>query len=102
MVDSTSLTNLALQSFGNRTIITAAQLAAGSNNEAKQSNLVFSNVRNTLLRMAPWDCALKTANLTYITSLPGTPENTSAATNLWQPGQPRPPFAYEYQYPHRS
>lgn len=99
MVDSTSLTNLALQSFGNRTIITAAQLAAGSNNEAKQSNLVFSNVRNTLLRMAPWDCALKTANLTYITSLPGTPENTSAATNLWQPGQPRPPFAYEYQYP---
>jgi hypothetical protein len=99
MVDNTSLTNLALQAFGNRTIITAAQLAAGSNNEAKQSNLVFSNVRNTLLRMAPWDCGLKTANLTYITSLPGTPENTSAATNLWQPGQPRPPFAYEYQYP---
>jgi hypothetical protein len=42
---------------------------------------------------------MKTANLTYITSQPGTPENTSAATNLWQPGQPAPPWAYEYQYP---
>lgn len=99
MADNTSLVNLALQSFGNRTVITAAQLAAGSNNEAKQANLSFVNVRDTLLRMAPWDCALKTANLTYITSLPGTPENTSASTNLWQPGQPRPPWAYEYQYP---
>lgn len=99
MTDNTSLTNLALQAFGSRTVITAAQLAAGSNNEAKQSNLAFQNVRNGLLRMAPWDCALKTANLTYITSLPGTPENTSAATDLWQPGQPRPPYGYEYQYP---
>ena len=99
MTTATSLVNLALQAFGNRTVITAAQLAAGSNNEAKQANLSFANVRDGLLRMAPWDCALKTANLTYITSLPGTPENTSASTNLWQPGQPRPPFAYEYQYP---
>lgn len=99
MVDNTSLTNLALQSFGSRTTLTAAQLAAGSNNEAKQSNLVFANTRDSLLRMAPWDCAMKTANLTYITSTPGTPENTSAATELWQPGQPRPPWAYEYQYP---
>lgn len=49
--------------------------------------------------MAPWDCGLKGANLVYITSAPGTPENTSAATPLWQPGQPLPPFAYEYQYP---
>lgn len=67
--------------------------------EAKACNTVYGNVRDTLLRMAPWNCALKTANLTYITSIPGTPENTSAATNLWQPGQPRPPWAYEYQYP---
>ena len=26
--------------------------------------------------MAPWNCVLRTANLVYITSLPGTPENT--------------------------
>lgn len=99
MTDNTSLVNLALQSFGNRTTITAAQLLAGSNNEAKQANLTFENTRDSLLRLAPWDCAMKTANLTYITSVPGTPENTSPATNLWQPGQPRPPWAYEYQYP---
>lgn len=99
MTDETSLVNLALQSFGNRTVITAAQLAANSNNEAKQANLAFANVRDGLLRRAPWDCGLVTANLQYITSLPGTPENTSASTNLWQPGQPRPPWVYEYQYP---
>lgn len=99
MTTNTSLVNLALQSFGNRTVLTDAQLAAGSNNEAKQANLSFTNVRNGLLRMAPWDCALKTRNLTYITSVPGTPENASPATQLWQPGQPRPPWAYEYQYP---
>jgi len=28
-----------------------------------------------------------------------TPENTSAAQNLWMPGIPAPPYAYEYQYP---
>lgn len=99
MTDNTSLVNLALQSYGDRTTITAAQLAAGSNNQAKQANLTFENTRDSLLRMAPWDCAMKTANLNYITSIPGTPENTSAATNLWAPGQPRPPWAYEYQYP---
>jgi len=49
--------------------------------------------------MAPWNMSLKTANLVYITSSPGTPENTSAPTTLWQPGQPAPPWAYEYQYP---
>lgn len=49
--------------------------------------------------MAPWDCALNYANLTYISSVPGTPENTSPATTLWQKGQPAPPWAYEYQYP---
>ena len=37
--------------------------------------------------------------LGFISSTPGTPENTSAATTLWQPGQPSPPWAYEYQYP---
>lgn len=99
MTTPTSLVNLALQSFGSRTTVTDAELAGNLTNEAIQANLTFANTRDSLLRMAPWDCALKTANLTYITSVPGTPENTSPATNLWQPGQPRPPWAYEYQYP---
>ena len=99
MTDQTSLVNLALQSFGSRTTLTAAQLAAGSNNEAKQANLSFEIRRNSLLRMAPWNCALHTRNLTYITSVTGTPENTSPAAPLWGPGIPRPPWSYEYQYP---
>lgn len=99
MTTPVDIVNLALQSFGSRTTITAAQLATNSNNEAKQANLTYANTRDTLLRMAPWNCGMKTANLVYITSVPGTPENTSPPTNLWQPGQPRPPWAYEYQYP---
>lgn len=67
--------------------------------EAQLIAAVYENVRDDLTRMAPWNCALRTANLIYITSVPGTPENTSAATTLWQPGQPSPPWAYEYQYP---
>lgn len=99
MTDNTSLINLALQALGTRTTITAAELLADGSNEAIQANLTFVNTRDGLLRMAPWNCGMKTANLVYITSAPGTPENTSAATNFWQPGQPRPPWAYEYQYP---
>lgn len=99
MTDNVDIVNRALQSYGARTTVTSAQLAAQSSNEAKQAVLVMDKYRDQLLRMAPWNCGMKTANLTYITSVPGTPENTSAATPLWQPGQPRPPWAYEYQYP---
>ncbi len=99
MTTKTDIVNLALQAFGSRTTVTDAELANNTTNEAIQANLTYNNTRDSLLRLAPWDCGLKTANLTYITSVPGTPENTSPATNLWQPGQPRPPWAYEYQYP---
>lgn len=99
MTSVTDICNRALQTFGTRTNVTDAELAASGTNEAIQFNLIFANLRDDLLRMAPWDCAMKTANLNYITSQPGTPENTSAATQLWAPGQPSPPWAYEYQYP---
>jgi len=99
MTTNTDVCNRALQTFGTRTDVTDAELAASSTNEAKQFNLIAFNMRDDLLRMAPWDCGMKVANLNYITSQPGTPENTSAATTLWQPGQPAPPWAYEYQYP---
>src|SRR5688572_7413733 len=99
MTSVTDICNRALQDIGTRTTVTDAELAANSTNEAIQFNLVYANMRDDLLRMAPWDCALKTANLQYISSVPGTPENTSPATSLWTPGQPAPPWAYEYQYP---
>lgn len=99
MTTRTDIVNRALQLLGTRTNVTDAELAANSTNEAKQANLIMDNLRDDLLRMAPWNCALKTAPLTYITSLPGTPENQSAGTDQWQRGQPSPPWVYEYQYP---
>lgn len=99
MVDKAAITNRALQVVGTRTTVTAAELAAESTNEAIQTNLAYVPLRNQLLRMAPWNCAFNTHSLVYITSVPGTPENTSTATDLWAPGQPSPPWAYEYQYP---
>ena len=99
MTTITDLVNRALQIPGTRTTVTDAELATNSTNEAIQANLVIDNIRRRLLRMAPWDCCLKTANLVYISSVPGTPENTSSPTTLWQPGLPSPPWAYEYQYP---
>lgn len=99
MTTNTDVVNRALQVLGTRTDVTDAELAASSTNEAKQANLVLTKARDELLRLAPWDCALNFANLTYITSAPGTPENTTSGTPLWQKGQPAPPWAYEYQYP---
>lgn len=99
MTTTVDICNRALQSFGSRTTVTALQLANNSKNEAIQFNLCYQDLRDQLLRMAPWNCGLKTANLVYITSTPGTPENMSPATNLWEPGQPPQPWAYEYQYP---
>lgn len=95
----TDIANRALQKIGTRSSVTDAELAGNSTNEAIQINLCLENLRDDILRMAPWNCALRTANLVYITSTPGTPENTSGPTTLWQPGQPSPPWAYEYQYP---
>lgn len=99
MTTLTEIVNRALQVVGTRTTVTNSELANNETNEAIQANLVLDSARRQLLRMAPWDCGLKTVNLTYISSVPGTPENTSPATQLWEPGQPTPPWAYEYQYP---
>lgn len=99
MTDDVSIVNRALQAFGSRTTVTAAELANETSNEAIQANLIRTQYRDKLLRMAPWDCATNFANLTWITSAPGTPENQSPGTTQWAKGQPPPPWAYEYQYP---
>lgn len=96
MTTTVDITNRALQAIGSQSTITSL---TENSNEAIQANLVLTQLRDDLLRMAPWDCCNNYANLTYITSVPGTPENTSAGTTLWQKGVPAPPWAYEYQYP---
>lgn len=99
MTTETDIVNRALQIIGTRTTVTTQELATNSSNEAIQANLSFTSSRDTLLRMAPWNCAYNTVQLVYITSSPGTPQNTSPVTQTWQRGQPVPPFLYEYQYP---
>lgn len=97
-MENADVVNRALQTFGSRVTITSTQLTNNSNNEAKQANLVLEPTRRQLLRMAPWNCGMKFANLTLITAAPGTPENSSSVTT-WAHGIPPPPWVYEYQYP---
>lgn len=88
-----------MQVIGTRTTVTDAEIVAQSTNEAIQASLILTKYRDQLLRMAPWNCGVSYKNLVYITSTPGTPENTSPATTLWTPGQPPLGWAYEYFYP---
>lgn len=90
------IVNRALQSFGSRTTVAALN---ENSNEAIQANLVLNQVRDELLRTAPWNCATNFNNLTLITAVPGTPENPTSGTVTWQKGIPAPPWSYEYQYP---
>lgn len=96
MTTPVDLCNRALLILGSQRIISSL---SQDSVEAKACNTIYNNTRDDLLRKAPWDCAFNTANLVYITSVPGTPENTSPVTTLWQKGQPSPPWTYEYQYP---
>lgn len=99
MTTEVDIVNRALQCLGSRTTVTATELANNSSNEAIQANLILTQLRDETLRMAPWNCAQAFMDLTYITSTPGTPENNTMGLNLWAPGQPPPPWSYEYQYP---
>lgn len=99
MTTQADIYNRALQVLGTRTDVDAAEILAQSSNEAIQLSIIYEAYRKQLLRLAPWNCGLRTENLWYLTSVPGTPENTSPSTPLWQPGQPSPGWAYEYLYP---
>jgi hypothetical protein len=99
MTANLDIANRALQFFGSRTNMSASEFANNTSNEAIQANLIMFKERDALNRMAPWNCSRKYANLTLITSQPGTPENSAAGPPLWVPGLPPPQWAYEYQYP---
>lgn len=99
MTTEVDIVNRALQCVGSRTTVTAVELANETSNEAIQANLIRNQLRDDLLRMAPWNCACAYVGLTYISSTPGTPENLAVGMSLWAPGIPPPPWSYEYQYP---
>ena len=96
MTSVADIANRALSSIGTRSQI--ADLSEDSN-EARQCKLLLEPLRDELLRMAPWSCALNFNNLSLICSAPGTPENPTAGANVWGKGIPAPPWSYEYAYP---
>src|SRR5215472_18213326 len=99
MTTNLDIANRALQVMGTRTNMTSTEFLNQTSNEAIQTNLIMFKLRDELIRMAPWDCTRKYADMTYITSAFGTPENATQGSPLWVPGVPAPPWAYEYQYP---
>jgi hypothetical protein len=99
MTANLDIANRALQFFGSRTNMNASEFAGLTSNEAIQANLIMFKLRDELNRMAPWNCSRKYTNLVYISSQPGTPENSAAGPPLWVPGIPPPQWSYEYQYP---
>lgn len=99
MTTVVDIINRALQSIGTRTTVSAAELEAGSSNEAVQASLILAPIRDQLTRMAPWGHALTAAPLVYISSLPGTPENPGQWNGVWVPRLPNPPWHYMYAYP---
>src|SRR5215469_10943389 len=99
MTANLDIANRALQFFGSRTNMTSAEFTNQTSNEAQQAQLIMFKLRDELNRMAPWNCTRKYTNLVYISSQPGTPENSAAASPFWVSGMPPPQWSYEYQYP---
>lgn len=99
MTTNLDIGNRALQVMGSRTNMTLAEFNNQTSNEAIQCQLIMFKLRDELNRMAPWDCVTKWGSLTYITTVPGNPEQPNSGAPLWQPGQPMPPWSYEFQYP---
>lgn len=96
MTANVDIANRALSSVGTRSTI--ASLGENSN-EAIQCNLLLEPLRDELLRMAPWNCGTNWENLSLICAAPGTPENPTAGSSVWEKGIPPPPWSYEYAYP---
>ena len=96
MTTEVDIANRALALLGTRSSI--ASLTEDSN-EARAISTWIENVRDEILRMAPWNCCKNVINLALICAAPGTPENPTPGLSTWQKGIPPPPWAYEYQYP---
>src|SRR5215469_1826615 len=99
MTANLDIANRALQLLGSRTNMSSGEFNGQTSNEAIQSQLIMFQLRDELNRMAPWDCVTKWANLTYVSTLNGNPENPTPGAPLWQLGLPAIPWSYEYQYP---
>ena len=96
MTSFVDIANRALSALGTRSSIAA--LNEGSNESISASKWI-DTTRRQVLRMAPWNSCRNYNTLTLVAAAPGTPENPSPGSTLWQKGQPPPPWNYEYAYP---
>lgn len=96
MTSEVDIANRALSLIGTRSQV--ASLNEGSNESISASKWI-DTTRRQLIRMAPWNSTRNYNVLTLICAAPGTPENPTAGTTMWQKGQPPPPWSYEYAYP---
>lgn len=97
MTSVVSIVNMALAKMGSRSTI--ADLSEDSP-EANNANLFYPETRDEILGMAYWNFARKTQTLALYKAAPGTPENTTSATDsLWSTAWPPPGWNYEYLYP---
>lgn len=99
-IDSTApdvtLCNQALLAVGAHPITTFSD----GTKEADVASIYYAQTQQSLLRMADWNFAEKTAILTLYKAAPGTPENpTLPATDQWSTSYPPPPWQYEYSLP---
>jgi hypothetical protein len=92
----TDIANQALSLIGTRSEIVSL---SEQSNEAISATKWIDTCRRRVLRMAPWNSVKNFNNLALICAAPGTPENPSAGTTMWQKGLPPPPWSYEYAYP---
>lgn len=97
MTTAVDIANRALSLIGTRSTIASLDEAS---TEAINAQTWYASTRDELLRMAHWNFAKKTANLTLLKAASGTPENpTPAASAAWDPSQPPPGWLYSYAYP---
>lgn len=90
------LCNRALSMVGTRSTVTALN---ETSNEALNWNILFIPLRDQVLRMANWNFARKTNNLSLVKAAPGTPESPATSFLQWSPAYPAPPWLYEYAVP---
>jgi hypothetical protein len=96
MASPVDIANQALGQIGARATIASFDERG---TEARAVRTYYSDTLDSLLRAAPWNFCRRTAYLTLLKALPGTPENPSAGTPNWIPAYPPPPWLYSYLLP---
>jgi hypothetical protein len=96
-VADVDICNRALIAIGSRNKITAL---TDDTEEGQTCNMLYAQLRDQILGMAPWNFARKTATLlNLVKAAPGTPASPVTNASQWISAYPAPPWMYEYAYP---